>query len=111
MRRDKIPAEAAEAIAQLVELGYIAPPSKDTQETIRSAIRCNKVSLVRALLDTPRMAQAAPLLQELIAQQPDDEWCALALAHCYLSQGKLKGNSGRCSKRFRRNSSSPPKCN
>jgi predicted AlkP superfamily phosphohydrolase/phosphomutase/tetratricopeptide (TPR) repeat protein len=84
------PAEAAEAIAQLVELGYIAPPSKDTQETIRSTIRCNKISLVRALIDTPRMAQAVPLLQELISQQTDDEWCILTLARSYLSLRKLK---------------------
>jgi len=84
------PAEAAAAIAQLVELGYIAPPGEDVQETIRNTIRCNKTSLVRALLETPRMAQAVPLLQELIAERKEDEWCILALARCQLALGKLK---------------------
>lgn len=84
------PAEAAAAVAQLVELGYIAPPGEDVQETIRNTIRCNKTSLVRALLETPRMAQAVPLLQELIAERKDDEWCILALARCQLALGKLK---------------------
>jgi tetratricopeptide (TPR) repeat protein len=84
------PAEAAQAIAQLVELGYIAPPTQDVQQTIRDTIRCNKVSLVRASLETPRMAQAVPLLCELTAENRDDEWCVLALARCQLALGQLK---------------------
>ena len=84
------PAEAAQAINQLVELGYVAPPGKDVQETIRNTIRCNKVSLVRALIETPRMAQAVPLLRELIAEKKDDEWCLLTLARCQLDLGQLK---------------------
>jgi predicted AlkP superfamily phosphohydrolase/phosphomutase/tetratricopeptide (TPR) repeat protein len=84
------PAEAAQAIAQLVELGYIAPPTQDVQQTIRDTIHCNKVSLVRALLETPRMAQAVPLLCELTAENRDDEWCVLALARCQVALGQLK---------------------
>ena len=84
------PAEAALAVAQLVELGYIAPPGKDVQETIQNTIRCNKISLIRALIDTPRMAQAVPLLRELIAEKKDDEWCVLTLARCLLALGQLK---------------------
>ena len=84
------PAEAAQAVAQLVELGYIAPPGKDVQETIQNTIRCNKISLVRALIDTPRMAQAVPLLRELLAEKKDDEWCVLTLARCLLGLGQLK---------------------
>ena len=84
------PAEAAQAIAQLVELGYIAAPGKDVEQTIRDTIRCNKFSLVRALLETPRLAQAVPLLRELIAEKKDDEWCVLTLARCQLDLGQLK---------------------
>jgi predicted AlkP superfamily phosphohydrolase/phosphomutase/tetratricopeptide (TPR) repeat protein len=84
------PAEAAQAIAQLVELGYIAPPTQDVQQTIRDTIRCNKVSLVRALLETPRMVQAVPLLCELTAENREDEWCVLALARCQVALGQLK---------------------
>ena len=74
----------------MVELGYIAPPGKDVQQTIRDTIRCNKISLVRALIETPRMAQAVPLLRELIAENKDDEWCVLTLARCQLDLGQLK---------------------
>ena len=84
------PAEAAQAIAQLVELGYIAPPGKDVQQTIRDTIRCNKISLVRALMETPRMAEAVPLLRELTVEKKDDEWCVLALARCQLALGQAK---------------------
>jgi predicted AlkP superfamily phosphohydrolase/phosphomutase/tetratricopeptide (TPR) repeat protein len=84
------PAEAAQAINQLVELGYIAPPSDDVQETIRNTIRCNKISLVRSLIQTPRMAQAVPLLRELIAEKKEDEWCVLTLARLHLDLGQLK---------------------
>lgn len=84
------PAEAAQAVAQLVELGYIAPPGKDVQETIQNTIRCNKISLVRALIDTPRMAQAVPLLRELMAEKKEDEWCVLTLARCLQGLGQLK---------------------
>src|SRR5215472_9364869 len=84
------PAEAAQAVAQLVELGYIAPPGKDVQETIQNTIRCNKTSLVRALIETPRMAQAVPLLRELIAEKKEDEWCVLTLARCLIALGQHK---------------------
>jgi tetratricopeptide (TPR) repeat protein len=84
------PAEAAQAVAQLVELGYIAPPGKDAKETIQNTIRCNKISLVRALIDTPRMAQAVPLLRELVAEITQDEWCVHTLARCLLGLGQLK---------------------
>lgn len=83
------PAEAAQAIRQLVELGYIAPPAEDVQQRVRDTIRCNKMNLVRALFDGPRMAQAVPLLQELIAEQTD-EWCILTLARCHLALGQLQ---------------------
>ncbi len=82
------PADAAQAINQLVELGYIAPPSDDVQETIRNTIRCNRISLVRSLIGTPRMAHAVPILRELIAEMPDDEWCVLTLARLHIDLGQ-----------------------
>ena len=36
------------------------------------------------------MAQAVPLLRELIAENKDDEWCVLTLARCQLDLGQLK---------------------
>jgi predicted AlkP superfamily phosphohydrolase/phosphomutase/thioredoxin-like negative regulator of GroEL len=83
------PAEAAQAVEQLVELGYIAAPAEDVRQTIRNTIRCNQSNLVRALLGTPQEARALPLLQELLAADPANEWCILTLARCQIRMGKL----------------------
>jgi predicted AlkP superfamily phosphohydrolase/phosphomutase/tetratricopeptide (TPR) repeat protein len=83
------PAEAAQAIEQLVELGYIAAPSEDVRQTVRNTIRCNKTNLVRALLGTPQEAKAIPLLKELAAENSANEWCVLTLARCQIRLGKL----------------------
>jgi predicted AlkP superfamily phosphohydrolase/phosphomutase/tetratricopeptide (TPR) repeat protein len=83
-------AEAAQAIDQLVELGYIAPPAEDVRQTIRDTIRCNQTNLVRALIESPRVAQAVPLLLTLMAEKPDNEWYLLTLAHCQIGLGQLQ---------------------
>ncbi|HVU28441.1 MAG TPA: alkaline phosphatase family protein [Verrucomicrobiae bacterium] len=83
------PAEAAQAIEQLVELGYIAAPGEDVRKTIHDTVSCNKINLVRALLGTPQEAKAVPLLKELIAENNANEWAVLTLAHCQVRLGKL----------------------
>ena len=47
-------------------------------------------ALVRALLETPRMAQAVPLLRELAAEKPDNEWYVLTLARCQIGLRHLE---------------------
>ena len=83
------PAEAAQAVEQLVELGYIAAPGEDVRQTIRNTIRCNKTNLIRALLGTPQEAKAIPLLKELTAENNVTEWSVLTLASCQIRFGKL----------------------
>ena len=83
------PAEDAQAIQQLVELGYIAPPAEDARKAVRDTIRHNKTHLVRALLGTPRVSQAVPLLKELAAECPEDQWFVLTLARCEIGLGRL----------------------
>ena len=83
------PAEAAQAIEQLVELGYIAAPGEDVRVTIRNTILCNKTNLIRALLGTPQEAKAIPLLEELLAENSGNEWCRLTLVRCQIRLGKL----------------------
>jgi predicted AlkP superfamily phosphohydrolase/phosphomutase/Flp pilus assembly protein TadD len=82
------PAEAAQAIQQLVDLGYIAAPSEDAGKTVRDTISINKFNLVRALLGTPLEAEAIPLLKELLAENGDYEWAVLTLANCLIRLGK-----------------------
>jgi tetratricopeptide (TPR) repeat protein len=83
------PAQAAQAIEQLVELGYIAAPGEDVRQTVRETIRYNKTNLVRALLGTPQEAKVIPLLHELAGENPGNEWYALTLARCQIRLGKL----------------------
>jgi len=83
------PAEAAQAIEQLVELGYIAAPGEDVRQTIRQTILCNKTNLIRALLGTPQEAKAIPLLEEILAENSANEWCSLTLARCQIRLGKF----------------------
>ena len=82
------PIEAAQAVNQLVELGYIAAPGEDTQKNIRDTIRYTKTNLVRALLGTPQEPKAIPLLQELAAENGSNEWCILTQACCLIHRGK-----------------------
>jgi tetratricopeptide (TPR) repeat protein len=83
------PAEAAQAIEQLVELGYIAAPAADVRQTIRNTIRCNKMNLVRSLVGTPQEGKALPLLKELLSEDNTDQWSVLTLARCQIRLGKL----------------------
>lgn len=82
-------AEAAQAIEQLVELGYIAAPAADVRQTIRNTIRCNKMNLVRSLVGTPQEGKALSLLKDLLTEDRTDQWSILSLARCQIRQGKL----------------------
>jgi tetratricopeptide (TPR) repeat protein len=83
------PTEAAAAVQQLVDLGYIAAPGEDAQKNVRDTIRCNTTHLIRALLGTPRVTQAVPLLKELAAEAPKEEWYPLTLARCQIGLRQL----------------------
>ncbi len=83
------PAEAAAAVQQLVDLGYVAAPGEDAQKNVRDTVRCNKTHLIRSLLGTPRVRQAVPLLKELAAEAPNEEWYPLTLARCQIGLRQL----------------------
>jgi tetratricopeptide (TPR) repeat protein len=83
------PAEAAQAVQQLVELGYVAAPGKDALKNVRDTISNNKTNLIRSLLGTPQEANAIPLLKEFIAGNGSNEWHVLTLASCHIRHGNL----------------------
>jgi predicted AlkP superfamily phosphohydrolase/phosphomutase/tetratricopeptide (TPR) repeat protein len=87
LRQD--PAAAAQAVQQLVELGYIAAPTEDVQKTIRNTILYNKTNLIRSLLGTPQEAKAIPLLEEFADENGANEWGMLTLARCHMRLGRL----------------------
>ncbi len=83
------PAEAAQAIEQLVELGYVAAPGKDARKNVRDTISHNKINLIRSLLGTPQESGAIPLLKEFTAENGFSEWSVLTLASCQIRHGDL----------------------
>lgn len=70
--RREDPVEAAEAIRQLVDLGYIEAPSADIQKTILNTTIDLKTNLALALSDSTRLEQSLPLWQELVELCQDD---------------------------------------
>lgn len=76
------PIGAAEAIRQLVALGYIEAPSDDAETSVTQAIRDQKVNQAIAIANSQRAAEALPLWRELTDEHPDDFGFALQLALC-----------------------------
>lgn len=87
MRED--PAEALAAIQQLVDLGYVAPLGDDVQATIRQTLRDNKINLVLSVFDSRRAEQAKPIVDELLAEYPDDAHILGIAARTALLRGDI----------------------
>ncbi|MEZ6194020.1 MAG: alkaline phosphatase family protein [Phycisphaerales bacterium] len=88
MRED--PVASAEAIRHLVELGYIDAPSEDAQENVRKTLQDQKLNLAKALSDSNRVANAIPIWQELLEQDPENAVpYKFQLSRCYLRTGRM----------------------
>ncbi|WP_428387011.1 alkaline phosphatase family protein [Mucisphaera sp.] len=83
------PVASAEAVAQLVALGYIDDPGEDATAAVRNATRDLLTNRASALADSRRAAQALPLWQQLIDENPDEEAYRLQLARTALVVGEL----------------------
>jgi len=57
--------EAAEAIRQLVDLGYIAPPDANREKAVADTVRELKYNLACSYMDASRYAEAVAVLAEL----------------------------------------------
>lgn len=92
--RREDPVEAAEAIRQLVDLGYIDAPTGDIQETIQNTTIDLKRNLASALSDSQRSEKAVPLWQELLSdstkESPDHIAYQLELVRCYMQSGRFQ---------------------
>ena len=78
---------AAESLKQLVDLGYIAPLGEDQAKNVTRAVTENRYNLARAHLDAGELEQAATILKDLIAQDPEEGRFHLHLIQCRLHQG------------------------
>jgi len=77
------PADAREAIGQLVALGYIEDPGDDKERAIEKTVNEARYNLAQSYIDANRYYEALPLLEALWESEPEDLRFANRLAHCY----------------------------
>jgi len=82
------PAEAQEAIRQLVALGYIEKPDEDREKAVEGTLREQRYNAARAYMDANRHAEAAADLEELVAHWPDQHRFGVDLVACYQALGR-----------------------
>lgn len=82
------PIADAEAIKQLVDLGYIEAPPDDAQQAVRECTRELRYNLARAYMDGLRFGSAAPILEELWSAWPDEHRFGGALIRCLGAMGE-----------------------
>lgn len=87
-------AESAEAMQQLVELGYIEPPSEDTKEAVRECVREQRYNLAQAFMDGGRYADAARTLEGIWEEWPGEHRFGLKLIACYAVLRRLEARGG-----------------
>lgn len=82
------PWEAQETLQQLVALGYIEPPSGDSERTIRRVLQDREFNLARVYLEQGKFDAAADVLERLVQAAPDDPNFILRLAYCRFHLGQ-----------------------
>ncbi len=78
------PVASAEAFKQLVELGYVAPPGPNVQDTVAECVRELKYNLARSYRDGNCCGEAAALAEELWTRWPKEHRFGLLLIDCLL---------------------------
>jgi predicted AlkP superfamily phosphohydrolase/phosphomutase/tetratricopeptide (TPR) repeat protein len=78
------PVASAEAFKQLVELGYVAPPGPNVQDTVAECVRELKYNLARSYRDGNCCGEAADLAEELWTRWPKEHRFGLLLIDCLL---------------------------
>ena len=75
--------ESAQAIEQLVALGYIEPPGVDQQQAIDQTRRELRYNLAQSYMDADQHASAAEILTELYRDWPAEHRFGVQLAICF----------------------------
>src|SRR5262249_54462162 len=76
------------ALAQLVELGYLAAPPEDGRKAAAEAVWYRDFNLAQSLLCSGRPAAALVLLERLHAGRPDHLYVAFHLANACYAAGR-----------------------
>jgi predicted AlkP superfamily phosphohydrolase/phosphomutase/Flp pilus assembly protein TadD len=84
------PEEARAALQQLVDLGYIDPPSEDDERSRRDTVDSNRMQLVQSMLHWRDFAGALDVLAQLEGEVRDSAGAALIRAQCLLGMGQAE---------------------
>ena len=82
------PWEAEEVVRQLAALGYIEAPGENAERMLRFARLHKNFNLARHLLSRGKPAEAIPLFEDLVREQPKYAVLRLHLAQACLSAGR-----------------------
>ncbi len=86
LRQD--PFEAADAMRQLVDLGYVRAPPADAAAQRDLAARETRFNLAIVLMTTRRVSEAAAHFEALSREAPEEPRYVLNLAQCYHNLGR-----------------------
>jgi tetratricopeptide (TPR) repeat protein len=81
--------EACAVVQQLIALGYVEHRDGDIEKQLDAARRLQSFSLARVHLAAARFAEAIPLLERLLREEPDNRVYRLFLAQSYCEAGRL----------------------
>lgn len=73
---------AAEALQQLVDLGYIAAPGEDARETVAQTVAESRYNLARSYMDASMPYPAEEILEDLLAKDREQGRYYLHLFEC-----------------------------
>ena len=80
--------ESAEAMKQLVELGYIEEPSEDQDEAVQSTVQELRYNLAQSYMDGGLHREAIPLLEEIWTGARFEHRFGLNLLACFSATGQ-----------------------
>ncbi len=83
------PVDSGAALQQLIDLGYVQEPGTKAKESAEQAVRELEFNRACALIDANLPAEAALVLERLLANEPTHLFMALNLANCYQQTGRL----------------------
>jgi predicted AlkP superfamily phosphohydrolase/phosphomutase/tetratricopeptide (TPR) repeat protein len=81
------PAESRAMMQQLVELGYISPPSEDVEKSIRETIASNQLCLGQSQADAREFVAAIETIERLAEEPRKSLQAQLLYAFCLLGIG------------------------
>ena len=82
------PADQEEAIAQLVELGYIERPDENREKAVANTVRELRYNLARDYIGSRLFPQAIEILEDLWARFPDESRFGVKLVDSYIAIGQ-----------------------